>query len=154
MAKFIYKMQNILELKYKLEEQAKTNYGEARLHLNQEEEKRDKLNIRRQEYEEKLMNLMGSHLNIKSIKACEDAVEVMKYKIKVQQIAVLDAQKRLEQARLRLNEAMKERKIHEKLKENAFEAFKLEINAEEKKEVDELVSFQYSKKKDEEMTGA
>ena len=36
---------------------------------------------------------------------------------------------------------MKERKTFEKLKEKAFEEFKLEIEAQEKKEVDELTSF-------------
>ena len=33
MAKFVYKMQNILEIKYKLEDQAKTNYANARAKL-------------------------------------------------------------------------------------------------------------------------
>ena len=37
----------------------------------------------------------------------------------------------------------KERKIYEKLKEKAFENFKAELNAEEQKEVDELVSFRF-----------
>jgi flagellar FliJ protein len=41
---------------------------------------------------------------------------------------------------------MKDRKIHEKLKENAFEEFKIELNNEEKKEIDQLVSFTYSDK--------
>ena len=41
------------------------------------------------------------------------------------------------------DEAMKERKTFEKLKEKAFEEFKLEIEAQEKKEVDELTSFRF-----------
>ena len=36
MAKFIYKMQNLLSIKRKLEEQAKNAFGEARARLNQE----------------------------------------------------------------------------------------------------------------------
>lgn len=39
---------------------------------------------------------------------------------------------------------MKERKTYEKLKERAFEEFKLELNAAEQKEVDELVSFRHA----------
>ena len=39
---------------------------------------------------------------------------------------------------------MKDRKIHEKLKEKAFDEFKLELNDQEKKEIDELVSFNYN----------
>lgn len=37
-----------------------------------------------------------------------------------------------------------ERKIYEKLREKAFEEFKQELNAQEKKEIDELVSFNYN----------
>ena len=38
---------------------------------------------------------------------------------------------------------MQERKIHEKLKEKAFEEFLQELAIEERKELDELVSFKY-----------
>ncbi len=38
---------------------------------------------------------------------------------------------------------MKERKIYEKLKEKAFEEFKAEVNAQEQKEIDQLVSFRF-----------
>ena len=39
---------------------------------------------------------------------------------------------------------MKDRKVHEKLKEKAFDEFKLELNDQEKKEIDEVVSFNYN----------
>ena len=38
---------------------------------------------------------------------------------------------------------MKDRKTHEKLRENAFDEFLMELSAEEKKEIDELVSYKY-----------
>ena len=44
---------------------------------------------------------------------------------------------------MRLNAVMVERKSHEKLREKAFEQFKLELAAEEAKEIDQLVSFTY-----------
>ena len=43
MAKFIYRMQNILNIKYKLEESAKQEYAEARQTLVAEEQKLDAL---------------------------------------------------------------------------------------------------------------
>lgn len=43
MAKFIYRMQNILNIKYKLEESAKQEYAEARQALAAEEQKLDAL---------------------------------------------------------------------------------------------------------------
>ena len=47
-------------------------------------------------------------------------------------------------ARERLNEIMQERKTHEKLKEHQFEAFLQELNTEEMKEIDQLVSYQHN----------
>ena len=50
-------------------------------------------------------------------------------------------------SREHLNEAMKERKTCEKLKEKAFEKFVAEENQKEQKEVDELVSYRYGAEK-------
>ena len=43
MSKFIYRMQNILNIKYKLEDQAKTEFMLANQVLREEEEKLQKL---------------------------------------------------------------------------------------------------------------
>ena len=86
---------------------------------------------------------MDSALPVMEIKRLEDAVEIMKYKIGVQQVAVQDAQIKAERARVLLQNAMVERKTYDKLKEKAFEEFKIELNAQEKKEVDELVSYRF-----------
>ena len=67
----------------------------------------------------------------------------MKSLIRDQIIQVHAAEKNLELARKRLNAVMVERKSHEKLREKAFEQFKLELAAEEAKEIDQLVSFTY-----------
>ncbi|MEG1459193.1 MAG: flagellar export protein FliJ [Acetivibrio sp.] len=145
MAKFLYKMENILSIKYKLEEQAKTSFGQARRLLDKEEEKLKKMEDHRDTYEKILRGEMNNQLNIKEIIRCEDAIEIIKYDIKLQLIAVNIAKQQLELARIKLNEAMVDRKIHEKLKENAFETFKKELEKAEQKEIDELVSFTYSK---------
>lgn len=150
MAKFIYKMQNILEIKYKLEEQAKTFYSEARAKLDREEEKLTKLKQRKEIYQQKLKMQMDKELNISEIKRYEDAVEIMKVEIRYQIIYVKQAEKELELARIKLQEIMIDRKTHEKLRENAFEDFKKEINSQEQKEIDELVSYQYNKSTDSE----
>lgn len=143
MAKFVYKMENILSIKYKLEDQAKDNFAEAKNKLDLEEEKLDMLYQRKEMYEEKLFSMIINQLNVLEIKKIEDAVEVIKYKIRLQIVEVNSAKQQLELARIKLNEAIMERKTHEKLKEKAFNVFLQELNAEERKEVDELVSFMY-----------
>lgn len=144
MAKFIYTMQNILDIKYKLEEQQKTAFSLARHKLTKEEQKLEALNMKKMNYQQDLKLLMQSSLNIRDIKWYEDAVETMKYKIKIQMLVVKRAENELEAARKKLTEIMVDRKTHEKLKENEFEEFKSELNSIEKKEIDELVSFKYN----------
>ena len=39
MAKFVYRMQNVLDIKMKMEEQAKASYAMRRMKLSEEEEK-------------------------------------------------------------------------------------------------------------------
>ncbi|MFW5630655.1 MAG: flagellar export protein FliJ [Acetivibrio ethanolgignens] len=143
MAKFIYKMQNLLSIKLKLEEQAKNAFGEARARLNQEEEKLSMLEGKKQSYERQLSESIAGKLNIREICQTEEAVEIMKYKIRIQSIAVTTAMQQLELARVKLNEAIQERKIQENLREQAFLTFMEELKVEEQKEVDERVSFMY-----------
>ena len=50
-----------------------------------------------------------------------------------------------------VDKAMKARKTYEKLKEKAFEQFKIEIEAQERKEIDELVSFRFGAAKESEV---
>ena len=45
--------------------------------------------------------------------------------------------------------AIQERKIHEKLRENAYEEYLLEEKAAENREIDELTSYTYGQKKSE-----
>lgn len=149
MAKFIFKMESILSVKEKLEEQAKAEYSIEMMKLRQEEEKLDKLKLRQDMYQSKLYDAVTDKLNILEIKILEDSVENIKYNIKLQMVVVANQQRTVEKAGEKLDNAMKERKTYEKLKENAFEEFKAEINAEEQKEINELVSFKFRSGSDE-----
>ncbi|MBH1941987.1 flagellar export protein FliJ [Mobilitalea sibirica] len=143
MKKFRYSMENLLQVKLKLEDQAKLAYSDARLRLTKEEDKLQALEKRKSSYEDELRLLRTSRLDLLKIKHCEDAIDIMKHQIKQQVIAVKNAEQRLEVARIRLHDAMVERKIQEKLKEKAWEEYLLEFDAEERKEVDELNSFHF-----------
>lgn len=147
MAKFVYKMQNILEIKYKLETQAKTAYAEANNKLIEEELKLDAIYDDINGYEEEIRSISRSGLDVTKLKWCSEAIEIKKLAAEEQKVAIEKARKQLEQARIKLNEVMVDRKTHEKLREHAFEDFKQELAYAEKKEVDELVSFKFNKSK-------
>jgi flagellar FliJ protein len=144
MAKFIYKMENILGIKYKMEDQAKTAYGMARMKLTEEEEKLFTLKQKVVIYQERKKMIMSTKLDLIELRQCEEAIEITKYFIKQQEIAVKKAEQHLELMRTRLNTAMVERKTHEKLKDNALQEFFVEYESGERKEIDELVSFKYN----------
>ncbi len=150
MAKFVYRMQNILELTEKLESQEKINFGIAQAALNEEQEKLKELLSRRVEYEEKERQLTSGAIDIKEIAHCKQAITILKVKIRDQMLAVQKAQRNLERARRRLDEVMKDRKTHENLRDKAFEEFKKELAAEENKANDELVSYTYHDNGDDE----
>jgi flagellar FliJ protein len=80
------------------------------------------------------------------IKENKMAVLKMDEYIANQAKAVARAAKEVEKARLALQEVMKDRKAHEKLKENAFEEFMKEELAAESKEIDQLTSYTFGRK--------
>ena len=143
MAKFVYRMQSILDIKYKLEEQEKTAYGIASQRLQEENQKLQHLMLRRMEYEKRAGELAVGKIDVRAIHENKRAIDAMKSLIRDQIMQVHVAEKNVELARKRLNAVMVERKAHEKLREKAFEEFKAQLAAEEAKEIDQLVSFSY-----------
>lgn len=146
MSKFVYRMQSILEVKKKLEEQARNDFAAARVRLTEEEEKLQNLLDRKEAYEQKGRELRESALNVMEIIENKEAILRMDEFAAQQRLAVKRAEDLLEEARVALQNAMQESKTQEKLREKAFEAFVKEENAKEAKEIDELVSYTYGKK--------
>ncbi len=143
MAKFKFKLEGILSIKVKLETQAKAEFGMEMVRLREEEEKLEIMRQRKEGFQLRLTDAVQDHLIIRQIKVLEDSVENVKYNMSLQRIVIRQQEQRVELAREKMNEAMKERKTFEKLKEKAFENFLMELEKAERKEVDELVSFRY-----------
>ena len=144
MAKFVYRMQNILDIKKKLESQAEIAYGIANQKYLSEQKTLQEYMLRRTEYEKELKDLMTGTLDVKRVGQARSNVNTMKTMIRRQMIEVHKAELELNDARQKLNEIIMERKTHEKLREKAFEQFKEEIKESESKEIDEIVSFTYN----------
>lgn len=148
MAKFVYRMQSILNIKEKLEDQARNNFSQARMRLDEENEKLETLKRRKEEYREEGRKIRKDSLDVLKLQENETALKRMDEYIAVQKEEVAKAEKALERAREKLTEAMKESKIQNRLKEKAFEQFKKDLLAEEAKEIDELTSFTHGRKKE------
>ena len=150
MSKFIYRMQNILNIKYKLEDQAKTEFMLANQRLQEEEAKLQRLKERKAGYEENVRQLLKKNLQVDRIKENQEAIVRMNEFITEQEACVKEAQYQVNLKAEKLTELRKERKAQEKLKEKAFESFLQEENVKESKEIDELVSFTYGRRQREE----
>lgn len=145
MATFRYKMQNILDLKEKLETQAKTEFAEQSAKLREEELKLSRIYDDIKVYEEKIRSMNEQKLDILDLKQCNNGIKIKKQQAKAQKRNIALAQKNLDIARGKLNQVMVDRKTQEILKDKAFEEFKRELEVAESKEVDEVVSFKYNK---------
>ncbi len=143
MAKFRFKLQSILDIKLKLESQAKIAYGQANAKLRKEEAALQMLITQRSMYEKRAVELVSGNISIRDIKENRQSIDIMKSKIRAQMMVVHAAEKQVEAARLKLNEMIMERKTFEKLREHAFEEFKQEVAYEENQAVNELVSYTY-----------
>lgn len=143
MAKFVFKLQSILDIKLKLENQAKIAYGQANARLRKEEAALQMLITQRSMYEKRAVDLVNGTISIRDIKENKQSIDIMKSRIRAQMMVVHAAEKQAEAARQKLNEMMIERKTFEKLRERAFEEFKQEVAYEENQAVNELVSYTY-----------
>ncbi len=148
MAKFVYKMQNILDIKNKLETQEKTAFALEMQKLREEEERLEIIRDEISSYQQLIRDQKDKGINILEWKRCNEALKYKQDEEKRQIQRIKLQEKNVDIARGRLNKVMQERKTQEILKEKAFEEFVHELNESEKKEVDELVSFTYNNPED------
>lgn len=147
MARFRYSLQSILDIKLKMETQAKQEFSAAKSVLDEEIEKLERLLQRKTDYEKEAQRLLSGILNVREIEENKNALLRMDELIMLQRNQVAAAERRMDAAREALTEVMKERKTHETLREKAFEEFLQEENRQESKTVDELTSYTYGQKR-------
>ncbi len=146
-------MQNILNIKLKLETQAKQDFSTAKAALDEEEERLGLLYDRKAEYEQEAGNLLAGRLNLRKIEENKAALRCMEDYIERQQRNVEKASRVLEAATERLKQVRIERRTHETLKEKAFEEFLMEEKRQESKEIDQLTSYTYGQRRNMENPG-
>ena len=146
MARFRYKMQNILSIKEKMETQAKQAFADAKRKLDLEQEALDRLFRKKEEIERHAVEVLQGDLDLHEIEDSQMARIIIDRRIEEQKHRVNRATLELETTRALLEEAVKERKTHEKLKEKQFDEFVREENRTESKTIDELTTYTYGQK--------
>ena len=146
MARFRYRMQGILDIKLKMETQARQEFAQAKLLLDKEEEQLELLKERKRMYEEQAAGLLKGRLDVLEIVANNESILHTDEAIAEQEVQVQASRERMEEVREKLKNVMQERKVHETLKDKAFEEFLMEEKQQESKEIDELTSYIYGQK--------
>lgn len=149
MPKFRYRLQNILDIKLKLEEQQKMILLSKSKILTAEKEELDKLIKRKQAYEENIRINSVDTLDVFNIKNSYRDIKTMEYLIKDKKNYIDKLEVDFAKEEEKLIKAMQDRKIYEKLKEKSIERFlEAEIRYENNL-VDELVAYKYTDSKEE-----
>lgn len=147
MAKFKYRMQNILNIKQKLESQAKNEFASANMELLTEQERLSAMLEKNRQIEEEGKRLrMGGRLSVRDIEDNKLSAQLQKEEMRRQALRIHAAEKKVEEKRQAMVALRQERRTHEVLRDNAFEAFLQEEKAEEGKQIDQLTSYTYGQK--------
>lgn len=146
MSKFIFKMQNFLNVKEKLEEQKKIDYGNAVSKLEKEQQILKNLKQQKQELIKNIKNNIKNQVYFDQLQNINNYIVFIDKQIYEQKQCLNDAYKQVEQARNNLVEAVKDTKTLQSLKDNEREKYFFLEGQKEQKNVDELVSYKYNKK--------
>lgn len=146
MAVYKFKMQGVLDIKEKLETQAKQDFANANLKLLEEEAILDKIVRKKEDYIEESVKLRDGVIDPTAIEINKRAVEVMEDQEEAQKKEVAIARKNVDAARKKMMDARMETKTYEKLKEDDFNEFMIEQGKAESKEIDELNSFRFAER--------
>ena len=143
MARFVFRLQSVLNLKTRLEELQRNSFAAARRRVDEEEEKLNMLYGRLSFYEEKGRGMLTDALHVRDIIENEHAISIVKEFIEDQKIEVKKAEELLEVERLKLVEAIKDRKTYERRREKAYDEYVEEEKREEGIVNDEHNSYVY-----------
>lgn len=146
MAVYKFKLQGVLDIKDKLETQAKQDFANANLALMEEEALLEQIIQRKNEYVEEGVELRSSVIDPVAIAQNKLAIEVMEENKIKQEREVAVAKRNVDAARKKMMDARMDTRTFEKLKEDDFERFMKEQGMAESKEIDELNSFRFSEK--------
>ncbi len=140
---FKFRLESLLNIKEKFEQQAKIVYGEEVSKLNEEKQKLENLYVSKLENTQKQRESFTGTINIFNFEQYKNYATKIDEMIVSQINTVRQQEIKVEEARQKLAEIVKERKAFEKLKEKEIEEFKKEVQLAEDKQVDELVTYKF-----------
>ncbi|MBQ3796263.1 MAG: flagellar FliJ family protein [Butyrivibrio sp.] len=147
MARFVYRMQNVLNIKQKTEGQIKMEFASAQSELNRQLDILDEYIRRKENYLIEAEELRKAEsLQLQDILDNQYATAQMDVMIASQSRVVKKQEDVVEKIRIRLSRAIQERKMQETLRDRAYAEYIEEEKQAEFKEVDQRTSFTYTQR--------
>ncbi len=140
---FKFRLESLLNIKEKFEQQAKITYGEEVAKLDTEKKKLEDLYVSKMENTQRQRESFTGTIDIFSFNQYRNYATKIDEMILSQIKAVEMQTVKTEEAKQKLAEIVKERKAFEKLKEKEIEQYKKEVQLAEDKQVDELVTYKF-----------
>ncbi|MBQ7616343.1 MAG: flagellar FliJ family protein [Butyrivibrio sp.] len=151
MARFVYRMQSVLNIKQQTENQTKMEFAVAQAELNRQMDLLEEYIARKNSYLQEAEELRNEEsLKLQDILDNQYATAQMDVMIKQQRNVVKQHEQAVERVRVKLTRNIQERKMQETLRDRAFSEFLEEQKQEEAKENDQRTSFTYGQKQKEE----
>jgi len=144
--KFKFRLEQMLEMKRRKEEEEQNKLIALRRELAQEFQLKA-------EMEQKLVNVheelktkrLTGQLNIAELRWFPQHIKNLEAKIKYHELRIQELEIKIEEQKQAVAKAMMERKAYEKLKENQKAAFEAEIEAAEALLLDELATIKFAR---------
>jgi len=144
--RFRYRLEKVLELKRRREEEERDKLAQLRREQAQERQykadrEQELVNVH---VELKTKRLSGA-LNINELRWFPQHIKNLEAKIKYHELRIQELEIKIEEQTQNLAKAMMERKAYEKHKEQSKAAFDAEIEAEEARLLDELATIKFAR---------
>lgn len=144
--KFIYRFQSILNIKDKVEESKKHDFGVAIKKLDTEKKHLNVLKSKRKEIIDELNNKSSKVIKVQEFRNISHNLDLIEKSINKQNNLINNQEKKVDICKSALIDAKKETKIFEKIKDKDLTDFKYKEAKHEEMLIDHFVSYKSSRK--------
>jgi len=141
MDNFVFRYENLLKIREKEEEQCKNRLASESRDLMVLNQKLDEIEARQKSFLIEVEVAVSEGCSVQKLREAEAEKKWLKETSENQKVLISMKEQAVFEARKTLEEAMKRKKILEKLREYEYEEFQQQIEASEEQLSDQLVSF-------------
>ena len=143
---FKFRYERILTQREDEEEEVKTKLGKANHLLQSLLAEKASVLSQQSHFFDSIQERLSGGVRTSDLRMFEQSKHHFKSKLESLESQIVDVQLKIIQIKKELTEAVKQRKIMEKLKEKEFEAYNEALNAAENKVIEEIVNYKSSQK--------